>query len=181
VIEADVLVEPLVVEPAGRADAPLRPRDEVGIEGAELVPLRPHIDQRGSLTEIINIADPFWRESIVHAYVITIAPGRIKGWGVHRRQADRYVVINGLVRVALHDGRPDSSSFGVTRTLFLGERAPALLRIPPGVWHADQNLGAEELTILNFPTVRFDPADPDKQRIDPHAGVIPYDWTVRDG
>jgi dTDP-4-dehydrorhamnose 3,5-epimerase len=181
VIETDVCVEVPVVEPAGRPDAPRRPRDEVGIEGAELVPLRPYVDQRGSLTEIINVADPFWREPIVHSYAIAIAPGRIKGWGVHRRQADRYVALDGLVRVALHDGRPDSCTFGVTRTLYLGVQAPALLRIPAGVWHADQNLGAREVTILNFPTVRFDPADPDKQRIDPHAGVIPYDWSLRDG
>jgi len=54
------------------------------------------------------------------------------------------------------------------------------VRIPPGVWHADQNTGDIDAVILNFPTRPYDPADPDKHRIDPHSGEIPFDWTLRD-
>jgi dTDP-4-dehydrorhamnose 3,5-epimerase len=49
------------------------------------------------------------------------------------------------------------------------------------VWHADQNYGETEARLVNFPTVPYDAAEPDKQRIDPHAGVIPFDWAIRDG
>jgi dTDP-4-dehydrorhamnose 3,5-epimerase len=59
------------------------------IEGVEVNKLFPHNDHRGSLTEVISEASRFWREPIVHAYLFTVRPGRIKGWGMHKRQADR--------------------------------------------------------------------------------------------
>lgn len=56
-----------------------------------------------------------------------------------------------------------------------------LLHIPQGVWHATQNWGPVLGRICNFGTARFDPKDPDKSRIDPHSGAIPFDWSLRDG
>ena len=58
---------------------------------------------------------------------------------------------------------------------------PGLLRIPPGVWHASQNWGDFEAVCMNFPTRSFDPEHPDKYRIDPASGEIPFDFTLRDG
>ena len=56
-----------------------------------------------------------------------------------------------------------------------------LLRIPRGVWHADQNVGQDAAAILNMPTVAFNPDNPDKYRIDPHSSEIPFDWNALDG
>jgi dTDP-4-dehydrorhamnose 3,5-epimerase len=151
------------------------------IEGVEVERLAPHADHRGSLTEILNSANAFWREPVVHAYLFTIRPGRIKGWGMHKRQADRYLGVRGQIRVVLFDGRVDSTTHGVYDQYYLGDELPTLVRIPPGVWHADQNVGAVEAAILNFPTVVYDPEEPDKYRIDPHSGEIPFDWDVLDG
>jgi dTDP-4-dehydrorhamnose 3,5-epimerase len=100
---------------------------------------------------------------------------------MHKRQADRYLGVRGEVRVVLFDGRTDSPTHGVYDQYFLGEELPSLLRIPPGVWHADQNVGQGEAAILNLPTVAYNPNDPDKYRIDPHSGEIPFDWNALDG
>jgi dTDP-4-dehydrorhamnose 3,5-epimerase len=151
------------------------------IDGVLHERLRPHADHRGILTEVVNFAHPFWDEPIVHAYCFTVRPGRIKGWGLHRKQADRYFLTAGRARVILHDGRVHSPTFGAFAQFHLSDEAPALLLIPPGVWHADQNTGDCDAVFLNFPTRPFDPVDPDKYRIDPHAGTIPFDWTLRDG
>jgi dTDP-4-dehydrorhamnose 3,5-epimerase len=151
------------------------------IEGVEVVRLAPHPDHRGSLTEVLSTAIPFWREPVVHVYLFTMRPGRIKGWGMHKRQADRYLGVRGQVRVVLFDGRTESATHGAYDQYFLGDELPSLLRIPPGVWHADQNVGPSEAAILNFPTVAFNPDDPDKYRIDPHSGEIPFDWNALDG
>jgi dTDP-4-dehydrorhamnose 3,5-epimerase len=151
------------------------------IDGVEIARLAPHADHRGSLTEVLNEASPFWREPVVHSYLFTIRPGRIKGWGMHKRQADRYLGIRGQVRVVLFDGRVESATHGTYDQYYLGEELPSLLRIPPGVWHADQNVGPAEAAILNFPTVAYDPDEPDKYRIDPHSGEIPFDWDALDG
>ena len=139
-----------------------------------------HVDHRGSLTPIMG--DPsFWAEPVVHAYRITIRPGRIKGWGMHKLQADRYCIAAGDLRVVLFDGRVESSSHGEYDVFAFGPETPSLLRIPPGVWHADQNTGDVDVEIVNFPTRAYDPLDPDKYRIDPHSGEIPFDWTLPDG
>lgn len=138
-------------------------------------------DQRGSLVPFMDFTKPFWSEPVVHAYEFTIRPGRIKGWGMHRRQADRYFVQTGHLRIVLHDGRADSPTNGNFCEFWFAENGWLLLQIPPGVWHATQNWGTMLGRIVNFGTVRFDPSDPDKARIDPHSGVIPYDWTIRDG
>jgi dTDP-4-dehydrorhamnose 3,5-epimerase len=153
----------------------------VAIEGVVLVRLAAHHDARGSLTPMLDVRDPFWIEPIVYAYSITIRPGRIKGWGRHRLQTDRYFVSRGSLRVVLFDGRDDSPSCGRYAEIYFTDATPGLLRIPPGVWHADQCWGDSDAHILNFPTHAYDPEAPDKQRIDPHSGVIPFDWELRDG
>ena len=166
--------EPQTVDRDGR---PLRP----AIEGVQLKRLNSHLDHRGALTAMLDTRDPFWAEPVVYAYEIVVNPGRIKGWGMHDHQADRYFLSSGSVRVALFDGREDSPTAGAAIGLQFGERNPGLLRIPPGVWHADQNWGDTPVRIVNFPTRAYNPDEPDKYRIDPHSGVIPFDWTLRDG
>lgn len=140
-----------------------------------------HSDHRGSLMEAVNFKDEFWEEPIVYAYVVTVAPGRIKGWGMHKLQADRYAVLHGPLRVVLYDGRPSSSTFQRFAQFSYGEQEGGLLRIPPGVWHADQNFGDTPCRLVNFPTRAYDHDDPDKYRIDPTSGEIPFDFTLRDG
>jgi len=151
------------------------------IEGVHLQRLTSHADHRGSLAEIVDVRDPFWSEAVVYAYEFTILPGRIKGWGMHELQADRYFVSGCNVRVVLHDGREDSDTYGRTEQYFFTPTTPGLLKIPPGVWHADQNWGDFEARLINFPTRPYDHTAPDKYRIDPHSGIIPFDWELRDG
>lgn len=138
-------------------------------------------DARGALVPFMDFTNPFWTEPIVHAYQFTIRPGRIKGWGMHRRQADRYFVQQGDLRVVLHDGRENSATRGNFCEFYFTNGSYGLLYIPQGVWHATQNWGTNLGRISNFGTARFDPADPDKSRIDPHSGAIPFDWSLRDG
>ncbi len=176
----------LAVQPSGTRDGQTVDGEgrelATAIEGVELVRLRPHVDHRGSLMEVLNFEMPFWRDHpVVYAYAVTIRPGRIKGWGMHKLQTDRYYVWSGSVRIVLHDGRTDSPTFGRFQEIQFNEQTPGLLRIPPGVWHADQNWGEDEVRIVNFPTRAYDKANPDKYRIDPHEGTIPYDWSLRDG
>lgn len=165
--------EPTVDEAGRRIDAEL--------EGVVFELLPSHVDHRGTLTEVVNFSSPFWDEPVVYTYCFTIRPGRIKGWGMHRRQADRYFVCSGDVRVVLYDGRVSSPTYARFAQFHFSGSTRGLLLIPPGVWHADQNWGRDDAVVLNFPTRAYDRASPDKYRIDPHSGVIPFDWSLRDG
>ena len=151
------------------------------LEGVVAAPAVVHADHRGTLMEAVNFDDPFWEEPVVYAYAFTVAPGRIKGWGMHKRQTDRYVALAGRLRVVLYDGRPDSPTFQDFAEFSFADEAPGFLRIPPGVWHADQNVGEIPCRVLNFPTRAYDRDAPDKYRIDPAWGEIPFDFTLRDG
>lgn len=170
--------------------AATRDRPSVGADGRELGStilgvvlerLAPLADHRGSLVRILDTREPFWIEPIVYSYEFTIRPGRIKGWGMHEHQTDRYFLANGNIRVVLYDGREDSASYKRIDQFFFTEATPGLLMIPPGVWHADQNWGDTDARVINFPTRAYDHEKPDKQRIDPHSGIIPFDWDLRDG
>lgn len=165
------------VVPSGTRDQPTAER----IQGVESARLEPQVDHRGSLFEVVNFDHPFWQEPVVYAYGITIRPGRIKGWGVHKLQTDRYLIARGSVRVVLFDGRSESPTQGLIDVRQLRGEDPSLLRIPPGVWHADQNWGDDDALILNFPTNPYNREAPDKYRLDPHSGEIPFDWSLPDG
>jgi dTDP-4-dehydrorhamnose 3,5-epimerase len=150
------------------------------IDGVMMRRLQPHVDHRGALAVFMDTRDPFWAEPVVYAYEITVAARRIKGWGMHKLQTDRYYVATGDVRVALYDGREDSPTAGAMVEVMFTDQTPGLLAIPPGVWHADQNWGETVARIVNFPTRAYNPDEPDKFHIDPHAGIIPFDWALHD-
>ncbi len=157
-------------------------RLDVTIEGVMLRRLGPiQVDHRGSLLEVVDTRDAFWTDPIVYAYRFSVLPGRIKGWGMHELQTDRYLLASGRLRVVLYDGRRDSPTFEVVNQIHFADEAPGLLAIPPGVWHADQNTGDREAAVINFPTRVYDRREPDKYRLDPHGDAIPFDFTLQDG
>ncbi len=178
-------VDPGEITPVVAADEPsvddAGRRRKVGIDGVRLHMLGPlQADHRGSLLEVLDMRHPFWDEPIVYAYRISIRPARIKGWGMHKLQADRYLTLAGRLRVVLYDGRTQSPTYRQLAEFQFTDETPGLLLIPPGVWHADQNTGDRDAVLLNFPTRAYDRDQPDKYRIDVTGGEIPFDWTLRD-
>lgn len=173
------------VAAAARRDQPTVTRDgqarPTPIDGVIVERTGMHTDHRGALIPFMDARKSFWSEPVVYAYCFSIRPGRIKGWGMHEHQTDRYFVVRGHVRVALFDGREGAPTGGAHHEVYFTPETPGVVCIPPGVWHADQNWGTSDALIMNFPTRPYDPDDPDKHRIDPHEGVIPFDWSLRDG
>ena len=175
---SDIVPAGLMDEPTIDAAGRLR---TTGIDGVLLRMLGPlYADHRGSLLEMIDTRDAFWADPIVYAYRITVRPGRIKGWGMHRIQSDRYATMSGRVRVVLFDGRTNSPTYQSFAEFQFTDEMPGALLIPAGVWHADQNMGDIDAVIVNFPTHAYDKDRPDKYRIDISSGEIPFDWQLRD-
>ena len=98
----------------------------------------------------------------------------MKGWSLHRHQDDRLFLINGTVRWALFDDRPESHSYQMLNVLTVSERSRSLLIIPRGVYHAVQNIGKEEAFLINMPTRPYNHADPDKYRLPVKNDLIPF-------
>src|SRR4051812_22478828 len=107
--------------------------------------------------------------------ITTTRPGWAKGWGLHHHHDDRYVIWQGRVELALYDARAGSRTEGLESRLFLSEADRCLVTIPAGVWHAERNIGDDEVVIVNFPTEPFHHAAPDKERLPLDNDVLPVD------
>jgi dTDP-4-dehydrorhamnose 3,5-epimerase len=62
----------------------------------------------------------------------------------------------------LHDGRPDSTTRGLTQLVMLSPAGDRQLRIPAGVWHLMVNLGDKEAQLINFPSEPYRHDKPDR-------------------
>jgi len=133
-----------------------------------------HADERGDLCEIYDDRWEFTPDPVIYAYFLTLRPGGIRGWSLHSEQDDRLFFAAGTVKVALYDGRQDSPSAGDVNVLFLGTHDRALLRIPPGVYHALKNVGTGDAIVMNLPTRPYDHGQPDKYRLASDSEEIPY-------
>ena len=50
-----------------------------------------------------------------------------------------------------------------------------MLVIPRGVWHAERNIGAADVAVVNFPTIPYDHTNPDKYRLPLDTDELPVD------
>jgi dTDP-4-dehydrorhamnose 3,5-epimerase len=50
------------------------------------------------------------------------------------------------------------------------------VNIPRFVWHADRNIGTSDVIVINFPTMQYDHAKPDKYRLPIDTDLIPHDF-----
>lgn len=145
-------------------------------DGVVVRPLPTHVDQRGTVTELF---DPRWgwhEDPLVFAYTFTIRPNVVKGWNLHLKHEDRYAVLRGELELVLYDVRPGSPTFGEVSKLVLSGERRVIVNVPVNVWHADHNIGSEDVMVVNFPTIQYDHADPDKYRLPIDTPLIPYSF-----
>lgn len=144
------------------------------IEGVVLRDLVTHTDERGFFREIIRVTDDFfaagfgqWSHSLMH-------PGVVKAWHIHVQQMDWWYVAGGVLKVALHDTRPDSRTHRQTVDFLMGDNQSAqVLCIPPGVAHGCKCV-AGPVHLLYVTSHVYDPAD--EGRIPYNDPGIGYDW-----
>lgn len=145
------------------------------IAGVRLRKLERHVDERGSLTEILRSDWPEFRR-FGQATISVNLPGVIRAWHWHERQTDIFVVVKGMVKLPLYDARPSSPTYGEVSEWSLGEENFAALVVPPGVYHGYQTISSEPALILNFPDQLYDPERPDEPRIPFDSPDVPYRW-----
>lgn len=148
------------------------------IDGVILKPLKRISDERGVILHMLREDDPEF-ERFGEIYFSLVYPGVVKGWHLHTEMTLNYAVVAGMAKIVLYDDRPNSPTRGKLHEFFLGLMNYALLKVPPLVWNGFKGVGAEPTIIANCATA---PHRQDEiQRMDPHRGSIPYDWSRRDG
>lgn len=144
------------------------------IQGVLLKDLVTHTDERGFFREIIRGTDDFFSEGFgqwSHSLMYTDVA---KAWHIHKKQVDWWYVVVGVLKVALYDTRPDSSSHQETMEFLMGENQPArVLRIPPGVAHGCKCISGPAHLFYVTSNV-YNPED--EGRIPHDDRAIGYDW-----
>jgi dTDP-4-dehydrorhamnose 3,5-epimerase len=78
------------------------------------------------------------------------------------------------MRLVLYDARRESPTFGQVNELVHGLARPALIVVPPRVWHGVQNLLNRPGALLNLPDQGYRYDAPDHWRLPADSKEIPY-------
>lgn len=143
------------------------------IHGVELKPLTSNLDTRGYFRELIRVTDPFFGEGFAQWSHSRMEKNVVKAWHFHHRQVDWWYVALGELEVALFDLRQESPTYRAKMEFGLGETAPRVLRIPPGVAH-----GCKVTTpfahLFYITSQVYDPQDEGRHPFD--SELIPHSW-----
>ncbi|MBC7925461.1 MAG: dTDP-4-dehydrorhamnose 3,5-epimerase family protein [Bryobacteraceae bacterium] len=153
------------------------PRLISGVQ-VSLYPIWP--DDRGYFLEVLRIGQGLTSGFDPYSTQISAAltyPGAIKAFHYHKDQTDLWVACQGMFQVGLVDLRPDSPTFGIKNTMYIGSLRPWQVLIPPGVGHGYKVLGVDP-AMLVYATNRFyNPQD--EGRIAYDHPEIRYDWELQ--
>lgn len=148
------------------------------IEGVVIKDLVTFSDERGFLIELMRLDDHGMKAADIKQIIASYSyPGMVKGWHIHSRQQDRLICVHGMVKLALYDYRRDSPTYGIVNEIFMGERYPRAVYIPPGIFHGTKNIGTDIAVVIGMPSLLYDPENVDERRLDPNDNdLIPYEW-----
>jgi dTDP-4-dehydrorhamnose 3,5-epimerase len=150
------------------------PSDPISIQGVRAKSIANVLGDNGRLTEI-------WRRDwalddlpVDQVFQKVMHPGAISAWHAHAHTTDRLFCALGRIKVVLYDGRNDSPSLGKVAEFRLGDERPALILVPPGVWHGVRCIGDGPALLVNAVDKAYDYDDPDHWRLPEDSPDIPY-------
>lgn len=148
------------------------------IAGVEIYPLKRIQDERGFVMHMLKATDQHFTR-FGEIYFSVVYPGIIKGWHLHSRMTINYAVVDGNIKLALYDQRPDSPTRGEVQEIVFGQINYQFVRVPPGVVNGFTAVGGERAIVANCADIPHDPTE--ITRIDPFTPDIPYNWAVKHG
>lgn len=142
--------------------------EERKIQGLLVVRLEVHEDDRGYLYEVIHDND-FFVPRIGQVYVVG-DPARsvVRAFHKHRELHDWFCLVRGSAKFAFADDRPGSPTYKKGDVFVISGRRPALIVVPPGVYHGWMSL-EDDTVMLSVASHVYDRERPDEERVSPHA------------
>ena len=117
---------------------------------AELKNIEKHTDERGWLVEILR--DDEIQEAIKQIYFSTSKPNAIRGNHYHKHKVEWFSVVKGKAKLVLEDNESKERE-----ELMLSDDTPAIVKIPPNISHAIQNIGDDEMYLIVIVNEVFNP------------------------
>jgi dTDP-4-dehydrorhamnose 3,5-epimerase len=158
----------------------LKPDSPDLIAGVRIQPFPIWPDDRGYFAEIARIGQGLPADFPAATTQVSMAlsyPGTIKAFHYHVEQTDFWVPVNGMLQVVLVDLRPDSLTFGLRNTLYVGTMRPWQILIPPGVGHGYKVIGLSPAMLVYVTNRVYNPKD--EGRIVHDEPGINYDWELQ--
>jgi dTDP-4-dehydrorhamnose 3,5-epimerase len=150
------------------------------IDGVRVQPYALWPDDRGYFLEVLRIgqglAADFPSEHTQVSATVSY-PGTIKAFHVHLRQTDCWAPVSGMLQVVLVDLRPESRTYGVKNTMYVGRLRPWQILIPPGVAHGYKVIGTDPAVLVYVTSRFYDPRD--EGRVAWNDSRINYDWSTQ--
>jgi dTDP-4-dehydrorhamnose 3,5-epimerase len=161
--------------------AVIRTHDGAGvIDGVRISPYAQWPDDRGYFLEVARMGQGLGAAFPAESTQVSAAlsyPGTIKAFHFHRHQTDLWVPALGMFQVVLVDFRPQSVTFGVKNTLYVGWLKPWQIMIPPGVGHGYKVIGGDSAMLVYVTNRFYNPQD--EGRIPYNDPSIAYDWELQ--
>lgn len=143
------------------------------IDGVTFREIRPVATGYGHLTEMFRAEWADGNADVGQVFTSTFGAGGVSAWHAHARTTDRLFVAQGMALVVLYDQRPGSPTEGKVNRFRFGAVRPALLTVPPQVWHGVRNTGDTGMILINAVDIAYSYEDPDHWRVPPDSPSIP--------
>jgi len=151
------------------------------IEDVRVIPLTAQMDDRGYLIEVARHIDDPEPHGVVHKFgqvylVGNMVRGTVRAFHKHRELWDWFFINHGSAKFVLVDDREGSATKGEIVQVITGERRPALIVVPPGVYHGWMSL-EDDTQMISTASQVYNREKPDEERIAPDSfGDV---WTVK--
>jgi dTDP-4-dehydrorhamnose 3,5-epimerase len=156
-----------------------KPRQRL-IDGVRFRSTPPVSHRSGHLTEAFRFDWGLTEAPVVQVNLTITFPGKVRGWGIHRKTIDRLFAASGSLCIVCFDGRRESPTHGCINEFMVGERNQGLIVIPTGIYHGWKNIGLDEAAIISMPSQLYNHEGPDRWEVpwdsDEARKLIPYQW-----
>ena len=146
------------------------------IEGVRTREIRNVVTANGITTEVYRRDWEIVDGQVEQAIHVSLRGGAVSAWHQHRYRWDFIMVVDGHVRIVLHDPREDSPTCGQVDVFHLSPARPTLLAVPPWIWHGVKNLSSTASSFVNLFDRPYNYEDPDEWRLPPDTDEIPYSF-----
>jgi dTDP-4-dehydrorhamnose 3,5-epimerase len=155
------------VLPGGRRAVPSK------IAGVKIVELGNVLTRSGWMSEVFRKDWPEVEIAPQQINWVELSPNGVTDWHRHANQTDHLIGIGGVIKLALWDGRADSTTTQESDVVRMGAIRPVMVIIPPGVWHALRNESGQPAGYLNVVNQLYSYECPDNWRLTPGMAGIP--------
>ncbi len=153
-----------------------QPAEESLIDGVVVMEVKNVPIHRGHLTEIYRTDWGLEPSVVAQVFQSFFDPNAISAWHAHEVTTDRLFVSMGQMLIVLYDARAGSPTRGQLNQFRFGMVRPALVTVPPCVWHGVQNICSSRSLLLNLVDRAYNYESPDHYRLPLDTEQIPFQF-----